>query len=334
MKYIGLDIHKMETQACVLDEKGKVVHVKRIRTDVEDIGRWFKNIEDETNDELKVVMEATGFYFWIHDVIVARNHDVKVVHPNKAKKLMQAKSKTDKNDAFMLADLLRIGALEGIYVPSKEIQELRDLTRHRESLVRKKGDLKREIVAAMDQHGIKIPTEFKTNFTQKYIDHVRGLNIFIVNEKLDLLAITIEKLKNVEKVIEERYGGDEDVKLMMSTPGIGIVTASVLKAEIGDVTRFTSAGNLATYAGLTPSRYQSGEKEWFGPTGHGNNRIKHVLIEATLCHIRRFNDSKIKDFYERKKTTIGDKKALVATARKLLEAIYFMLDRRETYHAH
>ena len=127
-----------------------------------DIGHWFKDIEDETNDELNVVMEATGFYFWIYDVIVARNHDVKVVHPNQAKSLMKARSKTDKNDAFMLADLLRLEGLKGIYVPSKEVQELRDLTRHRESLVRKKGNLKREIVASLDQHGIKIPTEFKT----------------------------------------------------------------------------------------------------------------------------------------------------------------------------
>jgi transposase len=325
MKYIGLDIHKKDTQACVLDEKGKVLLVKRVRTDVSDIGHLFKNIEDE-NEKLAVVMEATGFYFWIHDLIVARGHDVMVVHPNKAK--------TDKNDAFMLADYLRVGALEGIYVPPKEIQELRDLTRHRESLVRKKGDLKRETVAAIDQHGIKIPAEFKTNFSNKFIDHVRGLNIFIINEKLDLLAVTIEKLKNVEKLIEERYGEDEDVKLMLSTPGIGIVTASVLKAEIGDITRFDSAGNLATYAGLTPSRSQSGEKEWFGPTGHGNDRIKHVLIEATLSHVNHHNDSKITEFYDKRKGPLGENKAIVATARKMLEAIYFMLLRRETFHAH
>ena len=334
MKYIGLDIHKKETRACVLDEKGKVVHVKRIRTDVEDIGHWFKDIEMETNDELKVVMEATGFYFWIHDVIVERGHDVKVVHPNRAKSLMRAMSKTDKNDAFMLADLLRMNGLEGIYVPSNEIRELRDLTRHRESLVRKKGDLKREIIGALDQHGIKVPAEFKTNFSNKFNEHVRGLDVFIINEKLDLLDMTIEKLKNVEAVIEERYGKDEEIGLMMTMPGVGIVTASVLKGEIGDIARFQSFGNLATYAGLTPSRSQSGEKEWFGPTGHGNDRIKHVLIEATLSHVHHKNDTKIRDFFERKKDALGVNKVIVATARKLLEALYFMLLRKETYHAH
>lgn len=334
MYYIGLDIHKKDTQACVLNEKGKFVHGERIRTDVVDIGHFFEKIERMNDDDLSVVIEATGFYFWIYDVIAGRGHQVKVVHPNRAKALMKARSKTDRNDAFMLAQLLQLGGLEGIYVPSKDVRELRDLTRHRESLVRKKGDLKREIIGSLDQHDIKVPAEFKTNFSNKFNEHVRKLDVFIINEKLDLLVTTIEKLKNVEAVIEERYGKDDEVELMMTMPGIGIVTASVLKGEIGDIGRFQSFGNLATYAGLTPSRSQSGEKEWFGPTGHGNDRIKHVLIEATLSHVHHKNDTKIKDFYERKKGPLGENKVMVATARKMLEAVYFMLYRKETYHAH
>lgn len=137
IKYIGLDIHKKDIQACVLDEKGRVVLVKRVRTNVSDIGHLFKNIE-AGDEKLAVVMEATGFYFWIYDLIVARGHDVKVVHPTKVKPLMNARSKTDKNDAFMLAELLRSGCLEGIYVPSPDIRQMRELTRHRESLVQKK----------------------------------------------------------------------------------------------------------------------------------------------------------------------------------------------------
>ncbi len=334
MYYIGLDIHKKDTQACVLNEKGKFVHGERIRTDVKDIGHFFEKIERMNDDDLLVVIEATGFYFWIYDVIAGRGHHVKVVHPNRAKALMKARSKTDRNDALMLAELLRLGGLDGIYVPSVENRELRDLTRHRESLVRKKGDLKREIIGSLDQHGIKVPAEFKTNFSNKFNEHVRGLGVFIINEKLDLLDTTVEKLKNVEAMIEGRYSKDDDVELMMTMPGIGIVTASVLKGEIGDIARFRSFGNLATYAGLTPSRSQSGEKEWFGPTGHGNDRIKHVLIEATLSHVHHKNDTKIRAFFERKKGPLGENKVIVATARKMLEAVYFMLDRRETYHAH
>lgn len=77
--------------------------------------------------------------------------------------MIKARSKTDVNEAFMLAELLRARCLEGIHVPSLEIRKMRDLTRHRESLVRKKESLKREMIAALDQHGLKVPSEFRTN---------------------------------------------------------------------------------------------------------------------------------------------------------------------------
>lgn len=322
MKYIGLDIHKKDTQASVLDEKGKFVHGERIRTDVKDIGHFFEKIERMNDDDLSVVIEATGFYFWIYDVIVERGHQAKVVHPTRVKPLMRARTKNDRNDALMLAELLRMGCLEGIYVPD------------RESLVRKKGDLKREIISALDQRGVKVPEEHRTNFSQKYNDWLRSLNDMIVSDKLDILELVIGKIKGIEQVIEERYGEDEDVKLMMTVPGVGLVTAAVIKAEIGDIARFSSPEKLAAYVGVSPTTYQSGEKEWGGPTRRGNNRAKHVLIEATLFHYHFCRDSKISSYYERKRDSIGRKKAVVASSRKLLEAMYFMVTRKESFHAH
>lgn len=161
MYYVGLDIHKKNTQACVLDANGRPVCNERIKTDIVDIGHFFERMEAKDN-ELKVVMEATGFYFWIYDAIAARKHDVTVVHPSESKPMMK-RAKNDQNDAYMLAKLLRSGSLDGIYVPSEEVREMRELTRHRESLVRKKGDLKREVLARLLQKGIKVPGEFRTN---------------------------------------------------------------------------------------------------------------------------------------------------------------------------
>lgn len=334
MYYIGLDIHKKFTQACVVDSNGRLVCNERIPTDVRDIGHFFERIETRTNDILAVALEATGFYFWIYDVIVSRGHDVKVVHPVKVKPLMKARSKNDKNDAYMLAELLRSRCLDGIYVPSRDVREMRELTRHRESLVRKKGDLKREILALLLQKGIKVPDEYRTSFSQKHIAWMRSLNDFILNEKLDLLELVMERIKNIETKLDERYGTDEEVRLIRTVPGIGLVTAAVIKAEIGDVTRFSAAENLSAYVGLTPMTYQSGEKEWGGHARNGNNRVKHVLIEAMLFHLHHCPESRISRYNQRKRDAIGRQKAVVATARKLMEAIYFMLVRRQAFHAH
>ena len=332
MRYIGLDIHKKHTQACVRNERGKILSNERFKTESGDIATFF--VGQEAHGPLSVVMEATGFYFWIYDRIVARGHDVIVIHPAKVKPLMKAKAKNDRNDSATLAELLRTGCLEGIYVPPPEIREMRDLTRHRESLVRKKGDLKREIISSLDQHGVKAPSDYRISFTKKYTEWLRSLNDFVVNEKLDLLEATVDKIENVERLIEERWGEDEDVQIIRSVPGVGMVTATVLKAEIGDVARFPSAENLAAYIGVSPTTFQSGEKEWGGPARHGNNRIKHVLIEAALAHMRSCPDSRISRYNLRKRDALGGKKAAVATGRKLAEAIYFMLTRRQPFHAH
>lgn len=235
MHYIGLDIHKKDTQICVLNDEGKMVCGERIPTDVRDIGRFFERIETK-DDELKIVMEATGFYFWIYDVIEARMHDVKVVHPSVAKPMMKSRTKSDRNDAYMLAKLLRSGSLDGIYVPSKEVREMRELTRHRKSLVRKKGDLKREVLAHLLQKGIKVPEEYRTNFSQKHVAWIWSLDDFVINEKLDILELMMEKIKNIEAKLAERYREDKDVELIRTVPGIGLVTATVIKAEMGDLT--------------------------------------------------------------------------------------------------
>ena len=310
-----LDIHKKDTRACVLNENGKFVHGERMN-----------------DHELSVVIEATGFYFWIYDVIVGGGHRVKVVHPT-SKGTDEGQVKDGQERRPHARPAASAGGIVWNIRPLQGVRELRELTRHRESLVCKKGDLKREIVGALDRHGIMVPAEFKTRFSNKLDEHLRGLGVFIINEKLDLLDTTVEKLRSVETAIEEHYGKDDEVELMMM-PGIGIVTASVLKGEIGDIARFRSLGNLATYAGMTPSRSQSGKKEWYGPTGHDNNRIKHVLIEMILSHVHHKNDTRIKDFYDRKKGPLGENKVIGATARKMLEAINFMLLRRETYRAH
>ena len=233
-----------------------------------------------------------------------------------------------------MAELLRTGCLEGIYAPPPELRGMRDLTRHRESLVRKRGDLKREVLASLDRKGVKIPEEFRTNFTRKQVDWMRSLHDFVIDEKLDLLELTLQKIGNVEAAIEERWGRDEDVQLIQTIPGVGLVTASVIKAEIGDLSRFSSAESLAAYVGLTPTTYQSGEKEWSGPTRRGNSRVKHVLIEALLFHTHFCPDSRLSLYKRRKSESIGKRKAVVASGRKMMEAIYYMLLRRQPSHAH
>jgi hypothetical protein len=146
MNYIGLDIHKKNTQACVKDENGKVIVNERFPSDVVAIKAFLDRLGGA---EAKIVMEATGFYQYIYETIEARGFQVMLAHPLKLKALTAGRAKTDHNDAEMLAELLRINAIPVSYVPPKDIRELRDLTRHRSSLIAESTTLKNKIHAEL-----------------------------------------------------------------------------------------------------------------------------------------------------------------------------------------
>jgi transposase len=333
MNYIGLDIHKKNTQACVKNEKGKVLMNVRFLSDVKEINEFLDVVEE--SGPASIVMEATGFCMYIYDIIEARGHDVKVAHPLKVKALTAGRAKTDKNDAEMLAELLRLNAIPESYIPPKELRELRELTRFRQSLVRNSRTIKNQIHAILAMRGIKAPPTLRSSFSKKHVKWLRSLDIVQLDDLLDIMELVESKIEKVDEDIRKICLDDEDVQRLKTIPGIGDVIATSFVAEIGDINRFPSSEKLASYAGLTPIVRQSGEKEWTGPISkHGNATLRYLLVEAAYSHVRYAKDSKLTRFFEMKSQAKGTKKAIVATARKMLEVIFYMLKRGEAYHAH
>lgn len=334
MNYVGLDIHKKNTQACVKNDSGKTLMNVRFPSIPDGINEFLDKIAPL--GAASVVMEATGFCMYIYDIVEARGYDVKVAHPSKVKALTAGRAKTDKNDVEVLAELLRLNAIPESYIPPKESRELREMTRFRQSLVGRSVDLRNEIHAVLAARGLRPPTGLRTSFSKKHVRWLRMLRIVQVDDMLDLLELVGSKVAQTEEGIRKMCHEDEDVERLKTIPGVGDVTATSFCAEIGDIARFSSPGKLASYAGLTPLIRQSGEtKGWSGPISkHGNARLRRLLVEASYSHVRYCKDSKLTEFFERKRQAKGTKKAAVATAHKLLEVIYHMLKRKEAYHAH
>jgi len=333
MNYIGLDIHKKNTQACVKNDEGKVLMNVRFPSDPKEINEFLDKIEPL--GAASIVMEATGFCMYIYDILEARGHDVKVAHPLKVKALTAGRAKTDKNDAEMLAELLRLNAIPESYIPPKELRELRELTRFRQSLVRNSACIKNQIHAILAMRGVKTPPPLRSHFSKKHVKWLMSLGIVQLNDFLDIMAYIDTKIAKADEEIERTCHDDEDVQRLKTIPGVGDITATSFVAEIGDIERFTSSEKLASYAGLTPIVRQSGEKEWSGPISkRGNATLRFLLIEAAYSHVNCTKDSKLTRFFEMKSQAKGRKKAIVATARKMLDIIFYMQKRGEAYHAH
>jgi len=333
MYYIGLDIHKKNTQACVKDENGRAIVNERFLSDVRAINAFLDRLGGA---EAKVVMEATGFYEYIYDAIESRGFNVVLAHPLKLKALTAGRAKNDKNDAEMLAELLRIDAVPRSYVPPKNIRELRELTRHRSSLVTESTTLKNKIHASLARKGTRPPTEARSPFSKKFVIWLRSLRMPAIDDYMDILSIVQDKIKKVDERIEEVAKNDEDVQLLETIPGVGHVIATTIKAEVGDLGRFDSSDGLASYAGLAPAVRQSGEKKAHigGMSKQGNPRLRYMLTEAVHVHVQFCRDSRISAYYRRKSEEKGTKKAKVAAAKKLLEVMYLMIIRKQAFNAH
>jgi transposase len=123
-----------------------------------------------------------------------------------------------------------------------------------------------------------------------------------------------------------------DLRIALSMPGMGIISASTILAEIGDVKDFSSPDKLAAYCGLVPSVYQSAGKLINGHiTKHGSPHIRAMIVEVAHAIIRSKQDSRLKKFFLRIKTRRGTKIGVVALARKVLCILYHLIIKQELY---
>jgi transposase len=319
--YVGLDVHKGTCHATVIDESGKIVKEARFRNLRTEFEYFFKGIGDA-----KVAMEASYCYQPVYELLEWLGYEVKLSHPKKTRAIAETKIKTDAKDSEVLAQLLMLDWLPTSYVPPMEIRELRDLVRLRTYLVMVRTMFKNKIRAELAKRWI----EASDPFTKRGKQLLRNLGIFGVNQCLPVLEVLDERIAELSKLVKQKAGESEGAKLLMTIPGVGYFSALAILAEIGDINRFPSEEKLCAYAGLVPSLDQSGNMRRLGHiTREGSRLLRWILVECVWVHLRY--DTRVTRFFRKVARRRGEQVAAVATARKLLVAIYWMLKRREKF---
>ena len=164
------------------------------------------------------------------------------------------------------------------------------------------------------------------------MDWLKGLGLEPVDCYLRLMAPLNREVLILSKELRGMARDDSDVQLLMTVPGIGYYIALLVKAEIGNINRFSSGDHLASYAGLVPSTRSSGGVTRHGRiTREGSRWLRWALVEAAMVHVRQ--DSQVTRFYHRVAERRGKKPALVAVARKLATVCYSVLVNRRPYCA-
>lgn len=336
MKYIGIDHHKQYFVATVMDQNGEVISKERIPTDRKAIRDYFKRVNGD--GELKAVIEASYGWNYIYDEIRELVKEIKVAHPLKTRAIAEAKIKTDSIDSEVLAHLLRADLIAEAYAPEFETRDKKNLLRYRTSLTKIRTMLKNMVHALLTRNHIE-ESEFR-KLTDKFgkkgkaymrLFKLRGNDTEILNHYLDLIEVIQEKVVKVEEKIKETFQKDEICELLDSIPGIGELSAVLIRYEIDEIERFSSASKLCSYAGLVPSTYSTGSRTYHGKiTKQGNKWLRWTLTEVAQRAIVK--DLWLRGYYRRIAKRGGSKKARIAVARILLEIIYRVWKERRPYY--
>lgn len=327
MTYVGLDVHKEFCQASVLNDDGEEISNERVATDAEALNAFLDRFEDA-----KFVLESTGVWEFVYGIVEARGFEVVLAHPLQVKAIASARVKTDKVDARTLARLLYLDMVPASHVPPREVRDLRELLRHRKALVEKSTAFKNRVHAELLRRGIKRPETISSPFSSTAVAWMRSLNIRTVSWNLDMIEALQAQVKEVNRVLLTRFDDMEDAKLIATVPGIGFYGAMLIAAEIDDVSRFATPEQLCSYAGLVPSVHQSSSSCYYGHISkQGSRHLRWMMVEAVNVHLWCCPDSKLSAFYRKLARKKSKQVARIATARKLLHAIYWMLVRREEF---
>jgi transposase len=281
------------------------------------------------------VLEATGNWSYMYDVLREGVAEVVLAHPKRVKAIAAAKVKNDRIDARTLAHLARANLVPTSYAPPLDIRELRDLVRHRAKLVRERTRHKNRVHAVLARYNLHAPCsdlfgKGGREFLATIQDQLSVVHQLLLDHYLGLIDELNRRIKAVDQAIQDWARHDPRIALLTTMPGVGTYTAATLVAEIGDIARFQSPKQLCSFAGLVPATHSSDQRTRHGRiTKEGSPWLRWVMVGA--AQKAPVKSPRLQDFYERIAHRHGNKTARVALARKMLTIVYYMLSRNEPY---
>ncbi len=318
--FAGLDVSLKSTVICVLDSSGRVRWRGSVSSDPGAIAgalaRW--------RDHLTLVGLETGSLspFLYHGLAGLGFRVVCMDARRAADAVRSRRVKSDRADAEALAEMLRTGWYSAVHVKSLDSHRVKALLGAREQLVRAKRSLGNQIRGLLRPFGIKIASRQGTKrFVLAVQDAVQEDPVLemAVSALLEGLVAIEGQVAKLDEGLQDIAKRSEVCWRLMSVPGVGPITALAFMASIDEVSRFARMRDIGAYLGLTPKRYQSGDREVeLGISRQGDGMARHYLYEAAgvlLSTVRR--RSALKSWGLSLLRRLGPKRARVAVARKL-----------------
>ncbi len=325
-----MDVHRSFAQIAVVED-GLCRDEGRIGVRPEDLREWAQTLESD--DE--VALEATTNSDAIATMLRPLVAKVMVSNPRKTRAIAEAKVKTDKVDARILAQLLAADFLPETWVADDQTRMRRRLVARRTHLVRQRTRLKNQVHAILSRnlvptcpHADLFSAVGRRWLAQQTLPADEWRSVGALLRQLDFHG---DELAEVERDIATNAIDDPVIAQLMTVPGINVTVAMSIVAAVGDFSRFESPDRLVSYLGLNPSVRQSGN----GPANHGRitkagrSQARGMMVEAAFSASRA--PGPLRAFYRRIKDRRGFQVATVATARKMTVLCWHLITKGEDY---
>jgi transposase len=364
----GMDVHKKTVTACLLQTGASGAAVPQVRTfhtvtgQLQELARWL--VQQSCR---QVALESTGVYWKpVFNILEQAGLEVVLVNAQHVKNVPGRK--TDVKDAEWLATLLRVGLLRNSFVPPKEIRELRDLTRYRTQVIRQRAQECNRIQKLLEDCNIKlagVATDILGKSGRDML-HALGAGVdspgvvanlargrlrdklpaleealrgvlsetqrWLLREQLHKVAELDEAVARLDaKVAELCLPFAQALAILDQIPGVNQRIAQILIAEVGlDMSRFKTAANLASWAGMCPGNRESAGKSQGGKTRKGNAWLRQALVEAGWAASRSQGTS-LQATYHRLAGRRGGKRACLAVGHRILRMAHTLLSAPRPY---
>ena len=313
-----------------MEDNGTIIVQRDMENNMETVNGFLLNYK---NHDIVIESSTSGKY--LSKELSILGYKIHLINPAKVPEIANNYKKTDKEDSFQLADVFIKGGMKEIYIPSEEIENIRSLVRYRHSLGEEITLKKNKVHALLTSYGIiiKATDSFGKKGLKEIENSYSNLNYsdrIVLRSLLSDISSIKEREREIETEISIISNNSDDIKLLMTIPGINFYTAAGIVSEIGTINRFENKLKFASYTGLIPSEHSSGTKTVKGHiTKHDPSLLRFFLVETVHSLIKY--TKKFKSKYLSIVRRLGKKRSIIAIARILAETIYIMLKNNVRY---
>lgn len=329
MIHVAIDLHARNMVNVALNSNGEVIREAKLPATRKSLSDFFQGFDEP----VQAVVECTSFWYWVADWCQAHDIALTLAHAKMTKAISYAKVKTDKVDARTLAELLRVGLIPEAHQPPRDRRGLRELTRGRLRMVHRREKLQSLVwnLAAkynvhIERNGWRYPGQL-SEWLDEHLPQAARVEAGLLVKQVTQLQ---EHIHQMEQAIEQHADFSGELELLTPVPGIGLVTGWTILAEVGDITRFPSAKQFASYCRLVPgSKDSGGRRRHKSGNKDGNKYLRLAFGQAAVIAYSRYRP--VKKFYRKIKRRSGRKVARAVVAKELSNIVWHVLSKNEPY---